>query len=75
MIQFKVEIAEKISKVTGIEKEEIEGYIEIPKDDNNGDYAFPCFRLAKTMKKAPQAIAEEIKEKIELDKEILEKEY
>ena len=73
MIQFKVEIAEKISKVTGIEKEEIEGYIEIPKDDNNGDYAFPCFRLAKTMKKAPQLIAEEIKEKIELDKEILEK--
>ena len=36
MIQFKVEIAEKISKVTGIEKEEIEGYIEIPKDDNIG---------------------------------------
>ena len=73
MIQFKQEIAEKISKVTGIEKEEIEGYIEIPKDDNNGDYAFPCFRLAKTMKKAPQAIAEEIKEKIELDNEIIEK--
>lgn len=73
MIQFKQEIAEKISKVTGIEKVEIEGYIEIPKDDNNGDYAFPCFRLAKTMKKAPQAIAEEIKEKIELDNEIIEK--
>ena len=73
MIQFKQEIAEKISKVTGIEKEEIEGYIEIPKDDNNGDYAFPCFRLAKTMKKAPQAIAEEIKEKISIDDKIIEK--
>ena len=73
MIQFKAKIAETISKTTEIEKEEIEGYIEIPKDDNNGDYAFPCFRLAKTMKKAPQLIAEEIKEKIELDKEILEK--
>ena len=47
--------------------------IEIPKDDNNGDYAFPCFRLAKTMKKAPQLIAEEIKKKIELDNEIIEK--
>ena len=73
MIQFKAKIAETISKTTEIEKEEIEGYIEIPKDDNNGDYAFPCFRLAKTMKKAPQAIAEEIKEKIELDNEIIEK--
>ena len=55
MIQFKQEIAEKISKVTGIEKVEIEGYIEIPKDDNNGDYAFPCFRLAKTMKVRPKS--------------------
>ena len=73
MIQFKAKIAETISKTTEIEKEEIEGYIEIPKDDNNGDYAFPCFRLAKTMKKAPQLIAEEIKKKIELDNEIIEK--
>lgn len=73
MIQFKKEIAKEISKATEIEQNEIEGYIEIPKDQNNGDYAFPCFRLAKTLKKAPQAIAEEIKEKIEIDKNIIEK--
>ena len=53
MIQFKNEIAKEISKATEIEQSEIEGYIEIPKDQNNGDYAFPCFRLAKTLKKAP----------------------
>ena len=73
MIQFKNEIAKEISKATEIEQNEIEGYIEIPKDQNNGDYAFPCFRLAKTLKKAPQAIAEEIKEKIEIDNNIIEK--
>ena len=73
MIQFKKEIAKEISKATEIEQNEIEGYIEIPKDQNNGDYAFPCFRLAKTLKKAPQAIAEEIKEKIEIDNNIIEK--
>ena len=73
MIQFKKEIAKEISKATEIEQNEIEGYIEIPKDQNNGDYAFPCFRLAKTLKKAPQAIAEEIKEKIEIDNNVLEK--
>ena len=73
MIQFKEKIADAISKVTEIEKQEIEGYIEIPKDDKNGDYAFPCFRLAKTMKKSPQAIAEEIKEKISIDDKIIEK--
>ena len=73
MIQFKNEIAKEISKATEIEQSEIEGYIEIPKDQNNGDYAFPCFRLAKTLKKAPQAIAEEIKEKIEIDNNVIEK--
>ena len=73
MIQFKEKIADAISNATQIEKQEIEGYIEIPKDDKNGDYAFPCFRLAKTMKKSPQAIAEEIKEKISIDDKIIEK--
>ena len=73
MIQFKKEIAKEISKATEIEQNEIEGYIEIPKDQNNGDYAFPCFRLAKTFKKAPQAIAEEIKEKIEIDNNVIER--
>ena len=73
MIQFKQYIAETISKATEIKKEELEGYIEVPKDDNNGDFAFPCFKLAKTMKKAPQIIAEEIKLKIEIDTNIVDK--
>ena len=53
MTDFKKEISQAISKATGIEENEIYGYIEIPKDANNGDYAFPCFKLAKTLKKAP----------------------
>ena len=73
MLQFKNEIAKEISKATEIEQNEIEGYIEIPKDQNNGDYAFPCFRLAKTLKKSPQVIAEDIKEKIEIDNNVIEK--
>ena len=68
MIDFKQTIAESIAKVTNIEKQEIKSYIEVPKDTKNGDYAFPCFRLAKALKKAPPAIAKEIKEKIESDK-------
>ena len=73
MLQFKNEIAKEISKATEIEQNEIEGYIEIPKDQNNGDYAFPCFRLAKTLKKSPQVIAEDIKEKIKIDNNVIEK--
>ena len=73
MINFKQAISEAISKATEIEQSEIVGLIEVPKDTNNGDFAFPCFKLAKTLKKAPQAIAEEIKEKIEVDKKVITK--
>ena len=67
MKNFKQIIAKQIEKATNIQEKELETYIEIPKDSNNGDYAFPCFRLAKELKKAPQIIANEIKEKIEKD--------
>ena len=46
---------------------EIEISIENPKGADNGDYAFPCFRLAKTLRKAPPVIAEEIKAKLQVD--------
>ena len=65
MIDFKEIIAEKIACVTKLNKDEIKSYIEIPKDSKNGDYAFPCFRLAKELKKAPPMIANEIKEKLD----------
>lgn len=73
MTNFKQEIAKTIEKIISIDTKELESYIEIPKDTQNGDYAFPCFRLAKELKKAPSQIAGEIKEKIEIDTHIIEK--
>ena len=73
MIKIKQEIAKSIAKITNIEAKELECYIEVPKDLKKGDYAFPCFRLAKELKKAPQQIANEIGEKIEIDKNIIDK--
>ena len=75
MLNFKSEIAKKIAQVVKIEASELETYIEIPKDSTNGDFSFPCFRLAKELKKAPQVIASEIKEKLELEEsnDIIEK--
>ena len=73
MIEYKKEISKKIEKITNIELETLEKYIEIPSNEENGDYAFPCFKLAKTMRKAPQQIAEEIKEEIEIDNKIFSK--
>ena len=73
MINFKEEIAKTIAECVSIEANEIENYIEVPPDSKMGDYAFPCFRLAKELRKAPPAIAQELKEKIKLDEGILEK--
>lgn len=63
-MDFKEQIALLISNVTDLEKDEILNLIEIPNSDM-GDFAFPCFKLAKTMKKAPNIIASELAEKIE----------
>ena len=73
MIDFKSEIAKSIAKVTNLNEKELKSYIETPKSIKNGDYAFPCFRLAKELRKAPPMIASEIKEKIEIDENIIEK--
>ena len=73
MLNFKVEIAQTIAKAINLDEQELESYIETPKDSKNGDYAFPCFRLAKELKKAPTMIANEIKEKIQMDETIIEK--
>ncbi len=72
MINFKNEIAKAISKVTDIDVKELETYIEIPPNSDLGDYAFPCFKLAKTLRKAPPVIAAEIKENIGIDGEIIQ---
>ena len=70
MIDFKKIIAEKISKLTDLDENELENYIEIPPNKSMGDFAFPCFKLAKLLKKSPQMIAEELKEKISIDTNI-----
>lgn len=65
MIDFKEEIAKQISeKCEGLQREEVKRAIEIPTDSKMGDYAFPCFKLAKVFRKSPQLIAEDIAEKL-----------
>lgn len=44
--------------------------IEIPPNKDMGDFAFPCFKLAKIFRKAPNMIAEEISKNIETDDNI-----
>ncbi len=71
-MDYKEILAKKISDLVNINFEELEEYIEIPPNSDMGDYAFPCFKLAKELKKSPQTIATEIKDKLDLD-EVIEK--
>lgn len=73
MINFKEEIAKLIStQVEGLEISEIMDMVEVPQDAKMGDYAFPCFKLAKVLRKAPPLIAKGIAAGI-ADNEMFEK--
>lgn len=73
MISYKEQIAEILAaQVEGLEKDEIAAMIESPADSKMGDYAFPCFKLAKLLRKAPPMIAKGIAEAI-AENEIFEK--
>ena len=64
MKDFKDLLAKEIAKVSNIDEEKIKENLEVPKDSTNGDYAFPCFILAKELKKAPALIATELQSRI-----------
>lgn len=64
-MDFAMEIASLIAKAADMEPESIREAIEVPANKEMGDYAFPCFKLAKTVRKAPQMIARELKDKLE----------
>ena len=57
-------IAQAIAQAAELEVSDIETAVEIPDDTKMGDYAFPCFRLAKTLRKAPPLIAQDIVSKL-----------
>jgi arginyl-tRNA synthetase len=60
-MDYKVKVAELIKSHVDLDIETIEKLIEIPPKPEMGDYAFPCFQLSKAMRKAPNMIAEELK--------------
>ena len=53
-------IADFISRETGLAPEELHRWIEVPRGSQRGDYAFPCFLLAKALRKSPQNLAREV---------------
>ncbi len=58
-MDFKKNVVNKLTELTGVDKSIISGALETPPTPDLGDLAFPCFTLAKTMRKAPPVIAAE----------------
>lgn len=61
---MKEEVVSVLSKLIKLDKSQIDSFIEVPKDSSLGDFAFPCFILAKEMKKNPVEIAKDLAGKI-----------
>lgn len=59
-MDYKKYIAGKIN-IVGASAEEIASYITVPPAGDMGDFALPCFRFAKILRKPPAAIAEDVK--------------
>ncbi|QUH24394.1 arginine--tRNA ligase [Serpentinicella alkaliphila] len=67
MIDFKEQLSVLLKEyIADMDSSEIYSMIEIPPNSAMGDFAFPCFKLAKTLRKAPQMIATELVESIKL---------
>lgn len=64
-MDFKMEVAGLLAKATELSLEDALNTVEIPGNKAMGDFAFPCFRLAKVFRKAPPMIAQEVAEKLD----------
>lgn len=62
-MDFKQQIIEQLAIITELETDKVASSVEIPPNPEMGDLAFPCFPLAKVMRKAPPVIAKELSEK------------
>ena len=68
MIDYKEIIANKLEgEDIGLKSEEIYKLIEIPPQENMGDYSFPCFQLAKTLRKNPAEISRDLASGLDLE--------
>ena len=58
-MDYKSYIAQRL-KIENVSEEDVQGMLEVPPTNDMGDYALPCFRLAKILRKSPVTIASEL---------------
>lgn len=68
MIKFKDIVVDTIFNLEiNLSKDEIKELIETPPNPEMGDYSFPCFKLSKELRKAPNIIAQELVNRINIE--------
>ena len=72
MVDIKKELVNLIKENIDIDEDIIYSNISLIKENEKGDYTFPCFTLSKALKKSPKQISDELKEQINPN-DILEK--
>ncbi len=66
-MNFKYELATHLATALEQDIESVFSSVEVPPNPELGDFAFPCFKLAKELRKAPPVIAAELKDKLNID--------
>lgn len=66
-MDYKKIIASHLAGALDVDQDLMEKLIEVPPKPEMGDFAFPCFQLAKTLNKAPNKIAEELKSRLSIE--------
>ena len=69
-MDFKEHIINKLANLTSLDRDIVAKSVETPPNEKLGDLAFPCFPLAKVMRKAPPVIAQELKDELSKDEYI-----
>ena len=68
MRNFETIIIKEISSLlAGVDENDVAALIEYPPDSEMGDISLPCFKLSKMLRKPPKAIADDLKERIQLE--------
>ena len=65
-MEYTKTIADALAPLCATDAVTLEDWIEVPKNADMGDYAFPCFRLSKTLRQSPPAIAAALQAKLSL---------
>ena len=58
-MKYKALVAKYLAETLNLDAQMVEGNLETPPQEDMGDFALPCFRMAKELRKAPQKIAED----------------